>query len=56
VVIAAVLGGIWLGAFTPTEAAGIGTLLAFLLALLKGVQLKGLVEAMRSPGGPRPRS
>src|SRR6266542_4098006 len=41
IVIVAVLGGIWLGAFTPTEAAGIGTLLAFVLALLKGVRLKG---------------
>jgi len=49
-IIAAVLGGIWLGAFTPTEAAGIGTLLAFVLALLKGVRLKGLVEAMLVTG------
>ena len=39
IVILAVLGGIWLGVFTPTEAAGIGTLLAFVLALLKGVRL-----------------
>jgi C4-dicarboxylate transporter DctM subunit len=50
VVIFAVLGGIWLGAFTPTEAAGIGTLLALVLALLKGVRLKGLLEAMLITG------
>ena len=50
IVIVAVLGGIWLEAFTPTEAAGIGTLLAFVLALLRGVRLKGLVEAMLITG------
>ncbi|CFX21050.1 TRAP dicarboxylate transporter, DctM subunit [Candidatus Filomicrobium marinum] len=46
----AVLGGIWLGAFTPTEAAGIGALLALVLAVLKGVPLTGLKEAVLETG------
>ncbi|XWN31573.1 MAG: TRAP transporter large permease [Devosia sp.] len=50
VLIVAVLGGIWLGAFTPTEAAGIGALLALVLAVLKGVPLKGLGEAILETG------
>ncbi|MEM7659907.1 MAG: TRAP transporter large permease subunit, partial [Bacteroidota bacterium] len=44
------MGGIWLGAFTPTEAAGIGALLALILAVLKGVPLKGLGEAILETG------
>lgn len=46
----AVLGGIWFGFFTPTEAAGIGALLALGLALLKGVSLRGLGEAVLETG------
>jgi len=45
-----VLGGIWFGAFTPTEAAGVGVLLALLLALFKGVSLRGLGEAVLETG------
>lgn len=48
--IVAVLGGIWFGFFTPTEAAGIGALLALGLALLKGVSLRGLGEAVLETG------
>ena len=48
--IVAVLGGIWLGLFTPTEAAGIGALLALGLALMKGVSLRGLGEAVLETG------
>ncbi|MEP3277268.1 MAG: TRAP transporter large permease [Stappiaceae bacterium] len=48
--IIAVLGGIWLGAFTPTEAAGIGALLALVLAVVKGVTLKELSEAVLETG------
>lgn len=48
--IVAVLGGIWLGVFTPTEAAGIGALLALGLALLKGVSIKGIGEAILETG------
>lgn len=50
VLIVAVLGGIWVGAFTPTEAAGIGALLALGLALMKGVTLSGLGEAVLETG------
>lgn len=45
-----VLGGIWLGAFTPTEAAGVGVLFALGLAVLKGVNLKGIGEAILETG------
>ncbi len=45
-----VLGGIWFGAFTPTEAAGVGVLMALLLAVLKGVSLRGLGEAVLETG------
>lgn len=48
--IIAVLGGIWLGAFTPTEAAGIGALLALVLAILKGVTLRELGDAVLETG------
>lgn len=50
VLIVAVLGGIWLGAFTPTEAAGIGALLALVLAVLKGVSWRGLGTAVLETG------
>jgi len=46
----AVLGGIWFGVFTPTEAAGIGALLALGLALFKGVSIRGLGEAILETG------
>lgn len=45
-----VLGGIWLGAFTPTEAAGVGVLFAVILAFVKGVGTKGLGEAVLDTG------
>ena len=45
-----VLGGIWLGAFTPTEAAGIGALLALVLAVLKGAGPRDLGEAVLETG------
>lgn len=48
--IVTVLGGIWFGAFTPTEAAGIGALFALALALLKGVSVKGLGAAVLETG------
>lgn len=48
--ITAVLGGIWLGFFTPTEAAGIGALMALVLAFLKGMRLKGLIDAIMESG------
>lgn len=45
-----VLGGIWAGLFTPTEAAGIGALLALVLALLKGLKAKDIAEAVWQTG------
>ncbi|MAY62956.1 MAG: C4-dicarboxylate ABC transporter permease [Rhizobiales bacterium] len=48
--IVTVLGGIWLGAFTPTEAAGVGVLFALILAIAKGVSLKGIGEAVLETG------
>lgn len=46
----AVLGGIWFGLFTPTEAAGIGALLALVLAVMKGVSLRGLGQSVLETG------
>jgi tripartite ATP-independent transporter DctM subunit len=48
--IAATLGGIWLGFFTPTEGAGVGATLALLLALWKGLRVKELFEVVLSVG------
>jgi C4-dicarboxylate transporter, DctM subunit len=45
-----VLGGIWLGAFTPTEGAGVGATLALLLALLRGMRGKEMFEVILSVG------
>lgn len=50
ILIFTVLGGIWFGVFTPTEAAGIGVLLSLILAVLKGVRFQGLREAVLETG------
>ncbi len=48
---ALVMGGIYLGWFTPTEAAGIGAFGAFLFALLKGkLSFRGLLDALAETG------
>jgi len=49
-IIAAVLGGIWFGYFTPTEGAGAGAALALLLAFAKGMRGKELKEAIFAVG------
>ena len=49
-IVCVVLGGIWGGAFTATEAAGIGALAAMVLAIVKGLRLKGIVEAVVDAG------
>jgi len=49
-IIAAVLGGIWFGIFTPTEGAGAGAALALLLAFLKGMNWRGFIDAIYSVG------
>lgn len=48
--IALVLGGIWAGIFSSTEAAGIGALGAMVLAVLKGMRLQAISEAVISAG------
>ncbi len=44
------LGGIWLGAFTPTEGAGVGAAAALVLALVKGLRPKAVFEVILSVG------
>jgi tripartite ATP-independent transporter DctM subunit len=45
-----VLGGIWLGAFTPTEAAGIGAIVSLVLAIAKGMSRAEIWEAISQTG------
>jgi hypothetical protein len=45
-----VLGGIWLGAFTPTEGAGVGAAASLLLAIAKGVRPKEIFEVILTVG------
>ena len=45
-----VLGGIWLGAFTPTEGAGVGATLSLVLALLRGMKPPAMMEVILSVG------
>ena len=49
-VVVLVLGGIWFGFFTPTEGAGAGAFIGLVLAVIKGMRLKGMVEAIISVG------
>ena len=49
-VVAAVLGGIWFGIFTPTEGAGAGAFIGLIMAILKGMRLRGIIEAILSVG------
>ncbi|MDH3196241.1 MAG: TRAP transporter large permease subunit [Hyphomicrobiales bacterium] len=49
--IVCVLGGIWLGAFTPTEAAGVGALLAVVFAVtVKGLRWNEIVAGILQVG------
>ena len=45
-----VLGGIWLGFFTPTEGAGVGAALALGLAMLRGMKPAEMLQAILSVG------
>lgn len=45
-----VIGGIWTGQFTPTEAAGFGAIGAFLIGLAKGMRRKEIIEAIFQAG------
>lgn len=49
-IIAAVLGGIWFGLFTPTEGAGAGAALALIFALLKGMGREAFFQAVFAVG------
>ena len=45
-----VLGGIWAGWFTPTEAAGIGALIALALGIIKGMRWPDIYEGILAVG------
>ena len=45
-----VIGGIWAGFFTPTEAAAFGAFAALLLGLIKGMRLPQVFESMYQAG------
>ena len=49
-IVTGVLGGIWFGFFTPTEGAGAGAFMALILALIKGVRGRGVIDAILSVG------
>lgn len=44
------LGGIWLGFFTPTEGAGVGAALALILAIMRGMKPPEIMQAILSVG------
>ena len=45
-----VLGGIWRGFFTPTEAAGFGVIGGIVIAMIKGLTLKDFIQAIIDAG------
>jgi len=45
-----VLGGIWIGWFTPTEGAGIGALLGLILGIAKGMRWPEILDAVLAVG------
>jgi C4-dicarboxylate transporter DctM subunit len=49
-VIVAVLGGIWFGVFTPTEAAGAGALIGLALGIIKGMRFRDVIDSILSVG------
>jgi C4-dicarboxylate transporter, DctM subunit len=48
--VAGTLGGIWFGAFTPTEGAGVGAAASLVLAVGKGVRLREIVQVILAVG------
>jgi len=48
--VAGTLGGIWFGAFTPTEGAGVGAAAALLMAIGKGLRAKEIVQVILAVG------
>ena len=49
-VVLTVLGGIWLGFFTPTEGAGAGAFIALILGIIKGMRLRDIIQCILSVG------
>lgn len=45
-----VIGGIWTGMFTPTEAAGFGAIGALVIGVVKGMRRKEIIEAIFQAG------
>jgi tripartite ATP-independent transporter DctM subunit len=45
-----ILGGIWTGFFTPTEAGGVGVLFAVLVGLIKGMRVNDFVQTVLNTG------
>jgi len=50
IIIFAVLGGIWFGVFTPTEAAGAGAFIGLVLGIVKGMRYKDIIASILSVG------
>ena len=48
--VAGTLGGIWFGAFTPTEGAGVGAAAALVLAIGKGLRAKEVAQVILDVG------
>ena len=48
--VAGTLGGIWLGAFTPTEGAGVGAAASLVLAIGKGVRAREIGQVILAVG------
>ena len=48
--IVGVLGGIWLGFFTPTEGAGVGAAASLVLAILKGMRAREIFQVILTVG------
>ena len=51
IIVIIVLGGIWVGIFTPTEASAVGALLTMLLSFYKGMRWKELKNILLEAGG-----
>ncbi|HSC93553.1 MAG TPA: TRAP transporter large permease subunit [Burkholderiales bacterium] len=49
-VVVTVLGGIWFGFFTPTEGAGAGAFIALVLAIVKGLRFREIIDCVLAVG------
>src|SRR5512134_57807 len=50
IVVVTVLGGIWLGFFTPTEGAGAGAVVGLALGVIKGLRWREIIQCVLSVG------